>query len=111
MVVVAVRVSKTKTILHYPRLDTVLMVEKAIRNADEYPTKHKLWRSLPKQVQYQTLCYIVDYLEDLGKIIIKDGQIIWVWSPGVVKEYLTKKRHLIVRSSDPLDQLPASSID
>jgi len=94
---------KARTVLHYPRLDTVMMVEKAIRDAPNYPTKHQLWRSLPKQVQYQTLSYIVDYLEEFGKIIIKDGEIIWTWSPEVVKEYLTKKRHLIVRSSEPLD--------
>lgn len=94
---------EARKVLHYPRLDTMMMVEKAIRDAPNYPTKHQLWRSLPKQVQYQTLSYIVDYLEEFGKIIIKDGEIIWTWDPEVVNEYLTKKRHLIVRSSEPLD--------
>lgn len=87
---------KSGKVLHYPRLDTVLMVEKAIQNSSNYPTKNQLWRTLPKQVQYQTLSYIIDYLEELGKIIIKDSQIIWVWDPKGVKEMLSKP-HLRVR--------------
>ena len=41
-------------ILHYPKLDSILMVEKAIQDAEDYPTRMQLWRSLPKQMQYQT---------------------------------------------------------
>lgn len=74
-----VSIKKELKVLHYPRLDTIMMVEKAIQKASNYPTKNQLWRSLPKQVQYQTLTFIVNYLEELGKIIIKDNQIIWVW--------------------------------
>lgn len=91
-----VSIKKESKVLHYPRLDTVMMVEKAIQKSSNYPTKNQLWRSLPKQVQYQTLTYIVDYLEELGKIIIKDSQIIWVWDPKGVKEMLAKP-HLRVR--------------
>ena len=92
-----VSIKKTANIvLHYPRLDTVMMVEKQIQKSSNYPTKNQLWRSLPKQVQYQTLTFIVNYLEELGKIIIKDNQIIWVWDPKGVKEMLAKP-HLRVR--------------
>jgi len=94
----SISTSTTKLVLHYPRLDTVMMVEDAIRNASDYPTKHSLWRSLPKQVQYQTLCYILDYLEEIGKIVIKNGQLIWVWDPAGIKKVLSKP-NLIVRSS------------
>jgi len=90
--------TKEKAVLHYPRLDTVMMVEKAIKDYPTgYPTKNQLWRSLPKQVQYQTLCYIVDYLIDIGKIIIcEDGKIVWVWDPEGVKRIL-KNPHLRIR--------------
>jgi len=76
-----------KKILHYPRLDTVLMVEDTIKNADDYLTKNALWRALPKQMHYQTLSYIIDYLEGLGKIFIgKDRKIVWTWDPeGIAK--------------------------
>lgn len=72
--------AKTVTeVLHYPRLDTVLMVEDAIRNADDYLTKMQLWRSLPKQVQYQTFQLILDYLEKSNKILIaEDKKIVWI---------------------------------
>ncbi len=77
-----------KNILRYPRLDTVLMVEEAIRNAEEYPTKAKLWKSLPKKVMYQTFSLILDYLQYSGKIFIdKDGAIVWIWNPKLVEKY------------------------
>lgn len=76
-------------ILRYPRLDTVLMVENAIRKAKDYPTKAQLYRSLPKKTMYQTFNLILDYLEYSGKIIIdKDGAIIWVWNPDGVAHYM-----------------------
>ena len=87
----------TKKVLHYPRLDTVLMVEDTIKNADDYLTKSALWRVLPKQMHYQTLSYIIDYLEDLGKIFIgKDRKIVWTWDPEGIKEMLANP-HLRVR--------------
>jgi len=95
----------TTNILRYPRLDTMLMVEKTIKEADNYLTKTQLWNTLPKKVMYQTFCTIIDYLEYSNRIIIdkRDGKIIWVWNPEGVKELLSKP-HLIVRSS-------ASTID
>ncbi len=50
-------------VLHYPRLDTVMMVEELIRKAGNYPTKAELRRKLPKKMMYQTLLVILDYLE------------------------------------------------
>ena len=73
---------KTATeILHYPRLDTVIMVEDAVKNAKEYPAKMQLWNSLPKKVQYQTYQLILKYLEKSNKILFtKDGKIMWIGS-------------------------------
>jgi len=84
-----------RQILHYPRLDTVLMVEKAIRESKEHPTKMILWRSLPKKTMYQTLLLILNYLEESGKIVIKDKKIIWIYDPNVDK--WIENRELIVR--------------
>ena len=83
-------------ILHYPRLDTVLMVEKAIRESEDYPTMFQLSRSLPKSTMYQTLKVIIDYLEESGKIVIKNKQIIWIWDPEGVKRF-TEKKNLRVK--------------
>lgn len=78
-------------ILHYPRLDTVIMVEETIRKLDYYPTKMELWKALPKKVMYQTFSMIIDYLISIGKIIIdKDNMIIWVWNPELIKRVTSK---------------------
>lgn len=75
-------------LIHYPRLDTVLMVEDAIRKAKEYPSKRQLWLSLNKKIMYQTFNIIIGYLEKSNKILIdKDGAITWIWNPKLVKRY------------------------
>ena len=66
-------------ILHYPKLDSILMVEKAVQNFEDYPTRMELWRSLPKQMQYQTFKLILNYLEKSNKIIFEDGKIVWIF--------------------------------
>ena len=86
---------KQEQILHYPRLDTILMVEEAIKDAKEYPSKRQLKLALPKEIMYQTFNLILKYLEDSGKIVIKDGRIIWIWNPELVKKYM--RSELVVK--------------
>lgn len=81
-------------ILHYPRLDTVIMVEDMIKKLDYYPTKTQLWKALPKKMMYQTFCMIIDYLIESNKIIINKGQIVWIWNPELIKK-ITQKRLII----------------
>ena len=64
-------------VLHEPQLDTILMVEKAIIDADDYLGKTALWKSLPRKVQYQTFKRILDYLEASGKIAYNNGKIVY----------------------------------
>lgn len=64
-------------VLHEPQLDTVLMIEKALIDAEDYPTRTELWKSLPRQVQYQTFKRVLDYLEASIKITFDDGRIIY----------------------------------
>ena len=66
-------------ILHKPRVDTILMVEKQIHAAKSYPTKKELWQKLPRKVQYQTFNRIPDYLESSSKILIDKGEIVWTF--------------------------------
>jgi len=78
-------------IIHYPQLDTVLMVEEFIRkNSGEYK-KRQLWEHLPKKVMYQTFCVIFDYLMESGKIVTdKEGYVVWIWNPEIVRKYMSK---------------------
>ena len=84
-------------VLHYPRLDTVIMVEEAIKKAKEYQTKAELLRNLPKKVMYPTFLLILDYLEKSNKVYIdrKDGRIVWIWNPKGVEEVV--RRGLVIR--------------
>jgi hypothetical protein len=72
--------TSTRSAGHMPRLDTIQMVEKAIKGDKVFSSKNQLWRSLPKAMQYPTLLTILDYLERSNKIIIeKDGSIVWTF--------------------------------
>jgi hypothetical protein len=64
-------------VLHEPKLDTILMVEKAIIDAKEYPTRTELWKSLPRKMQYQTFKRTLNYLEASGKIAFDKKKIIY----------------------------------
>jgi hypothetical protein len=64
-------------ILHYPRLDTVLMVEDVLKNAELAISKSEIQRRLPKQVMRQTLNVILDYLEEKGVIMIGSKGVLW----------------------------------
>ena len=74
------------TILHYPTLDSILMVEETVQHMN-YPKKTELWKALPKKMMYQTFCLIIDYLEQSGKIMIdRDGRLVWTWNPAMIKK-------------------------
>ena len=79
-----------QNILHYPRLDTVLTVEKIIKNSKKPLSKAEIDRKLPKQIMRPTLNVILNYLEDSGKIAkLKEG-IIWIFSKDISRK-LAKK--------------------
>jgi len=81
-----------KKILHYPRLDSVLMVEKLIFETSGAYTKKQLWEKLPKKMMYQTFNVIINYLLYSGKIAVdSEGKIAWIWEPEGVERYLKRK--------------------
>jgi S-adenosylmethionine:tRNA-ribosyltransferase-isomerase (queuine synthetase) len=77
-------------VLHEPQLDTILMIEKAILDAEDYPTRMELWKSLPRKVQYQTFKRVLDYLEASGKIAFNKKKIIYTGMSGPKLEALIK---------------------
>lgn len=88
-----------RNILHYPQLDTVLMVEAFIKEHDGEFKKRKLWESLPKKMMYQTFCVIIDYLLYSRKISIDaEGKIGWIYYPEKVEE-IEKLKHLFWRKN------------
>jgi hypothetical protein len=65
-------------VLHYPRLDTILNVEKIVKNAPNPLSKNEIDRRLTKKVMRPTLNVILKYLEESGKIAMLKEGIIWI---------------------------------
>ncbi len=86
-------------ILHYPRLDTVLMVEEFIQTHSGEFKKRQLWEHLPRRTMYQTFCVIFDYLLNSGKIAVdREGKVGWIWNPELVRKYLSRRyKHIVIR--------------
>lgn len=79
--------------LHYPRLDTILNVEKVIKESKDPLAKNEIDRRLEKQIMRQTLNIILEYLENSGKIAILKEGIIWIYHEDIsdkLKERLRK---------------------
>ena len=76
-------------ILHYPQLDTVLMVEEFVKEHSGDFKKRSLWEHLPKKMMYQTFMVVYDYLLNSGKIARdSEHKICWIWNPELVAKYL-----------------------
>ena len=86
-------ISKSR-VLHYPRLDTVLMVEDAIKNSEDYPKRTELWKKLPKKVMYQTYKIVIDYLIESRKVLLtKDKKLVWIFADNPKLEKTIKEIH------------------
>jgi hypothetical protein len=81
-----------KTVLHQPRLDTVLMIEDSIKKYSGEFTKFQLWRKLPRSVMYQTFTVVLDYLRYSNKIAFDiEGKVVWIFCPELYLEYVNRK--------------------
>ncbi len=70
---------KDSSAIHSPTLDTVMMVESAIKNSNLPPSRMQLWRSLPRKMMYQTFVGVLEYLEASNKIMFDGkGRVVWV---------------------------------
>lgn len=77
-----------------PTLNTVMMVEDMLKNAEGVLSVAELRRKLPKQVMHQTLMAVLDYLDYSGKIAFHDNKVLWVFKE---KSRLREKEGLKVR--------------
>ena len=74
---------------HWPTLNTVIMVEKTLKDIDESVIKiSELKRKLPRQVNHYTLMIILKYLEESNKILVGLKGITWIHNtnPNLKKE-------------------------
>ena len=79
--------------IRFPRLDTILMIEKSIQKHDGELSKMNLWKKLPKKMMYQTFCVAIDYLLYSRKISIdSEGKIGWIYYPKSVDKRIKNKK-------------------
>ena len=65
--------------LHWPTLNTVMMVEECLKNLNESVVNvAELKRKLPRQVNHNTLMLILQYLEKSNKIAVTLKGITWI---------------------------------
>ena len=77
-----------------PTLDTVLMVERKIKNNSGEFNRTKLWKKLPKKVMWQTYLIILNYLQSINKIAIsEEGILVYIWNPKLAKKFSGRKRY------------------
>ncbi len=58
------------------------MVEETLKKANNLLSREELKEKLPKKVMHQTLNFILEYLENSGKIIDGRKGILWVFNPS-----------------------------
>ena len=84
---------------HSPTLNTILMVEDVLKDAEEMITVAELKRRLPRKVMHQTLLQILDYLQESRKILIGTKGILWV-------DYVSPKLTKAIKNSTDYEDLP-----
>jgi len=86
------KIEKQESKIHWPTLNTVMMVEDTLKNINEsLISVAELKRKLPRQVNHITLMIIIDYLEKSGKIITGLKGITWVYTDRKNLKELIKK--------------------
>lgn len=80
--------------LRSPTLDTIKMVEKTIEEYSGEFNKTHLWEKLPRKVMWPTYLIILNYLEEINKIITSDNGIItYIWNPEFVEKMKSRKSY------------------
>jgi len=74
---------KSEKQIHWPTLNTVIMVENELKNMNESLISiAELKRKLPRQVNHNTLILILQYLEESNKILSSIKGITWIHNPS-----------------------------
>jgi len=75
-----------------PTLETVKMVEDTIEKYNGEFKKTLIWEKLPRKVQWGTFLTILNYLQEINKIVVtKKGILVYIWNPELAKKYLSRK--------------------
>jgi hypothetical protein len=74
-----IQTKKIEKQIHWPTLNTVMMVEDTLKNMNESVLSiAEIKRRLPRQVNHITLMVILEYLEKSNKIVVTLKGITWI---------------------------------
>jgi hypothetical protein len=74
-----IQTKKIEKQIHWPTLNTVMMVEDTLKSMNESVLSiAEIKRKLPRQVNHITLMVILDYLEKSNKIAVTLKGITWI---------------------------------
>lgn len=75
-----------------PRLETVVMVERFIKeNSGEFK-KTELFHRLPKKMLWGTFNVVLKYLYEANHIgIDREGFVVYIWNPELAKRFINRK--------------------
>lgn len=83
-----------KIIARSPRLDTVVMVERFIKEHSGEYKKTELLHKLPKKMMWGTFNVVLQYLWDNNKIgTDKNDYIVYIWNPALAKQFINRTRY------------------
>jgi len=83
-----------KQVVRSPTLETVQMVEKTIEEYSGEYRKTQLWEKLPRKVMWPTFVRILQYLEEINKIVVSDdGIITYIWNPMLSNKLRFRKSY------------------
>jgi hypothetical protein len=86
-----IKCTKMNRKMHYPTLETVIMVEDTLKRAGPI-SMSQLHRSTERQIMWGTLRVIISYLESRNMVATaKDGKIVWIFNPKLVEKYRKRK--------------------
>ena len=77
-----------------PRLDTIIMVEKFIKEHSGEFKKTELFNNLPKKMMWGTFNVILSYLVENNKIGVDNSDyVIYIWNPLLLDRFMNKKKY------------------
>jgi len=80
--------------LRSPTLETIKMVEEIISDYSGEFKKTQIWEKLPRKVMWPTFLTILNYLEEINKIVISDdGIVTYIWNPKLASSMKSRKSY------------------
>jgi hypothetical protein len=81
-----------KIIARSPRLETVITVEKFLKEHSGDFRKTELFNKLPKKIMWGTFNVILKYLWDNNRIgIDRKGFVVYIYNPALAKRFINRK--------------------